>query len=70
MKDPGFDEDLIVATDSVTLTNVHRGRLDFGQAIKSGRLTVSGQADVARAFPIWGGLSRFADVRPARSSRR
>lgn len=66
VKNPGIDEDLIVATDSVTLTNVHRGRLDFGQAMKSGRLTVSGRADVARAFPTWGGLSPFAGVRPAR----
>jgi DNA-binding HxlR family transcriptional regulator len=66
VKHPGFDEDLIVATDSVTLTNVHRGRLDFGQAMKSGRLTLSGQADIARAFPTWGGRSRFADVQPAR----
>lgn len=41
----------MVTTDSVTLTEVHRGRLDFGQAAKSGRLTISGPRDLARAFP-------------------
>jgi DNA-binding HxlR family transcriptional regulator len=66
VKNPGLDEHLIVTTDSVTLTDVHRGRLEFSQAIKSGRLTLSGPRDVARAFPTWGGLSRFASVKPAR----
>jgi DNA-binding HxlR family transcriptional regulator len=66
VKNPGLDEDLIITTDSVTLTDVHRGRLDFGQAIKSGRLTIAGPRDLARAFPTWGGLSYYAKVRPAR----
>jgi DNA-binding HxlR family transcriptional regulator len=66
VKNPGLDEDLIITTDSVTLTDVHRGRLGFGQAIKSGRLTISGPRDLARAFPTWGGLSYYANVRPAR----
>jgi len=66
IKNPGFDEDLVVTTDSVTLTDVHRGRLDFARATKSGRLAFSGPLDLARAFPTWGGLSRCANVRPAR----
>jgi HxlR-like helix-turn-helix/SCP-2 sterol transfer family len=65
VRDPGLDEDLVVTTDSVTLTDVHRGRLGFGQAARSGRLTVSGPLDLARAFPTWGGLSRYAGVKPA-----
>lgn len=66
VKNPGLDEDLTVTTDSVTLTDVHRGRLDFAQATKSGRLIISGPIDLARAFPTWGGLSYYANVKPAR----
>ena len=65
VKNPGLDEDLVVATDSITLTEVHRGRLGFGRAAKTGRLTISGPRDLARAFPTWGGLSYYAKVRPA-----
>jgi DNA-binding HxlR family transcriptional regulator len=66
VKNPGLDEDLVVTTDSVTLADVHRGRLDFAHAIKSGLLTVCGPPDLARAFPTWGGLSYYAKVKPAR----
>jgi hypothetical protein len=66
IKNPGLDEDLIVITDSVTLTDIHRGRLTFGQATKAGRLVLSGPLDLARAFPTWGGLSYYANVTPAR----
>ena len=64
--DPGFDEDLVVTTDSVTLTEFHRGRLPWAVAVGSGRLIVDGPPDLARALPTWGGLSYFADVRPTR----
>jgi hypothetical protein len=70
IRNPGLDEDLIVTTDSVTLTDIHRGRLDFGQAAKSGRLAVSGPPDLVRAFPTWGGLSYYANVKPARRPSR
>jgi hypothetical protein len=33
---PGLDEDLIVVTDSRTLTMVHMGRLPLGEAIRGG----------------------------------
>jgi DNA-binding HxlR family transcriptional regulator len=66
VRNPGLDEDLVVTTDSVTLTEVHRGRLDFAQATKSGRLAICGPLDLARAFPSWGGLSYYANVKPAR----
>jgi hypothetical protein len=66
VKNPGLDEDLVVTTDSVTLADVHRGRLEFAQAVKSGLLTLCGPSDLARAFPTWGGLSYYAKVKPAR----
>jgi hypothetical protein len=55
-----------VTTDTVTLTDVHRGRLQFAQAVRSGRLAISGPLDLARALPTWGGLSYYANVQPAR----
>jgi DNA-binding HxlR family transcriptional regulator len=67
-KHPGLDEDLVVTTDSVTLTEVHRGRIAFGVAISSGRMRIDGPSALARAFPTWGGLSYYAEVTPARSA--
>ena len=66
LRDPGLDEDLVVTTDSRTLTEYHRGRLPWAAALRSGRLTVDGRRDLARALPTWGGRSSFASVRPAR----
>lgn len=62
IRHPGLDEDLVVTTDSITLTDVHRGRLPFS------RLSVEGSPALVRAFESWGGLSYFADVRPARAA--
>lgn len=70
VKNPGLDEDLIVTTDSTTLTDVHRGRLAFSVALSSGRMRIDGPPALARAFPTWGGLSYYADVRPARRDDR
>ncbi len=67
VKSPGLDEDLVVTTDSVTLTDVHRGRVSFSSAIGSGRMRIDGPPALARAFPSWGGSSYYAGVRPARS---
>jgi DNA-binding HxlR family transcriptional regulator len=66
IRHPGHDENLIVTTDAVTLTNVQTGRLEFAQALKCGQLNLSGPPDLAKAFPTWGGLSYFANVEPAR----
>jgi DNA-binding HxlR family transcriptional regulator len=65
VKNPDLDEDLIVATDTVTLTDIHRGRLGFARAAKDGRLTVCGPLNLVKGFPTWGGLSHYATVKPA-----
>ena len=52
VRNPGLDEDLVVTTDSVTLTDVHRGRVGFGVALSSGRLRIEGPSALARAFPM------------------
>lgn len=68
VKYPGFEEDLVVHTDSVTLTEVHRGRLPFDQAVRSGALRIDGPGELVRALPTWGGRSYYADVRPVRTA--
>lgn len=65
IKYPGFEEDLVVRTDCETLTLVHMGRLTIAEATRSGRWEMDGPRTLVRAFPSWGGLSYFANVRPA-----
>ncbi len=67
-RSPGFDEDIVVTTDSITLTDVHRGRVPLALAVSTGRFQIDEQPELAQDFPSWGGLSPFADVRPARSA--
>jgi DNA-binding HxlR family transcriptional regulator len=70
VKHPGYDEDLVITTDSRTLTLVHMGRLPVAEAERAGTWRVDGPPGLARALPRWGGFySRFADVRPARGPR-
>lgn len=68
MKDPKFEVDLLVMTDSITLTRVHAGRLDLREAQRRGTWLMEGPRDLVRAFPTWGGLSPYADVRPVVTS--
>jgi DNA-binding HxlR family transcriptional regulator len=65
MKDPGFETELVVATDSVTLTRVHAGRLGLREAQRAGSWSMEGPRDLVKAFPTWGGLSYYATVGPA-----
>ena len=65
VKPPGFDEDLIVSTTREGLTLWHTGVLTYRQALASGLLRVDGPPRLVRALGTWGGLSRYAAVRPA-----
>jgi hypothetical protein len=66
-KHPGYDEDILIATDSRTLTLVHMGRLDVREAELAGTWQVSGPPSLVRAVAGWGGFhSAFAEVRPVR----
>jgi DNA-binding HxlR family transcriptional regulator len=64
IKHPGFEEDIVVATDCKTLALVHMGHLALSDAVRSGRWVMEGPKVLIRAFPTWGGLSPFADVQP------
>jgi DNA-binding HxlR family transcriptional regulator len=67
IRPPGLDEDLVVTTDVETLARIHSGPLTVTDAIRSGRCTVTGPADLVRAFPGWGGKSPFTGVPAART---
>ncbi|HZD81218.1 MAG TPA: helix-turn-helix domain-containing protein [Actinomycetota bacterium] len=68
LRPPGGDEDMIVKTDPYTLMLVHMGRLSIPEATARGVWTMEGDPVLVRRFPSWGGLSRYAKVRPVRSS--
>lgn len=61
----GRIEDLVVQTDPQTLVDFNLRRISFPQAIRAGRLRLSGPRDLARAFPTWIRPSPFAHVTPA-----
>ncbi len=67
VKDPAYDEDLVIATDCETLMYVHMGTLPLAEAMRRGLWDMAGPGDLVRAFPKWGGLSRFAGIRPVRA---
>jgi DNA-binding HxlR family transcriptional regulator len=69
VKDPGYDEDILITTDSRTLTQVHMGRLKMSDAERDGTWQVDGAPVLVRGMPTWGGLqSAFAAVRPMRKT--
>jgi DNA-binding HxlR family transcriptional regulator len=64
-KPPGFDEDLVVTSDTESLAKWHMGRLSLGQAMHVGAITIEGPRRLVREFSSWGGMTPFASVAPA-----
>jgi DNA-binding HxlR family transcriptional regulator len=62
VRDPGFDVDLYVQADVAAFSSVWLGDRTYGQALACGALRLSGPRNLARVFPSWLMLSRFADV--------
>ncbi|MDQ2075828.1 helix-turn-helix domain-containing protein [Marinimicrobium sp. ABcell2] len=60
--DPGFDVDLVVKTDSRTITWVWFGDLPLLQAIGERKLLLQGAPHLCDAFPSWLQLSPTADI--------
>lgn len=59
---PGLDVDLTVDADMPTLARVWRGDVTVDQAIRSGKIRMTGSSQLARTFGRWIGISPF--VRP------
>lgn len=62
LQDPGFDVDLLMLTDVVTLAEVYMGDVPFRDACARGRMKVQGPPSLVRTVPKWFTRSLFADV--------
>jgi DNA-binding HxlR family transcriptional regulator len=60
---PGFEVDLFVVAGSRPLAEWHLGRIEWNDAIRDGRITVSGPSRLARALPTWNRRSAAARAR-------
>lgn len=60
--DPGFDVAATVTADLRSMVHVWRGDLGWGEALRSGGITLEGAQTVRRALPHWFALSPFARV--------
>jgi DNA-binding HxlR family transcriptional regulator len=52
-KHPGFEEDVVVETDSRTLARWHVRDLEWADALRAGHIRVQGARALARALPTW-----------------
>lgn len=67
INDPGFEVDLCVEADLATMAKVWLGDITFDDALRSGKLGLTGPRALTKAFPSWLMLSHFAGVpRPQR----
>jgi len=69
IKPPGYDEDLILTSDTESLAKWHMGRISLGHAMRSGLIAIDGPGHLVREFAKLGGLGRFAAVAAARPDR-
>jgi DNA-binding HxlR family transcriptional regulator len=60
--DPGFEPDLVVTTDLVTLNRLFAGRIALTAALRSGAIALDGSAGAVRGFGRWFGESPFAET--------
>jgi DNA-binding HxlR family transcriptional regulator len=58
--DPGFEVDLYVVTDLRTMTAVWMGLASMAREVASGRVQLTGSAELAASVQRWLGLSPFA----------
>jgi DNA-binding HxlR family transcriptional regulator len=59
-KSPGYEENLLVTTDTQALAMWHMGKISLGRAIRDGAIEFSGPRRLVREFSAWGGVTPFA----------
>lgn len=62
VEDPGFEVDLYVEADLAAMARVWLGDVAFESILRSGEARLLGPRSLAKAFPSWLMLSRFAGV--------
>lgn len=68
IKDPGYDVDLFVETDSRTITWVWYGDIALSQAISDSRIELHGPRHLCSEFPHWLQLSPMAPYERKRTA--
>jgi DNA-binding HxlR family transcriptional regulator len=64
MDDPGFDVDIELRADLLTMTQIYIGDLAFNDARARGKLRVHGPAGLTQDMHRWFARSKFADINP------
>jgi len=62
--DPGFDVDISLYVDLLTLVKIFIGELSLARARELGRIEIDGPKDLIRGMSSWFPLSKYADKRP------
>jgi DNA-binding HxlR family transcriptional regulator len=62
---PGFDNDLVINSDTEWLAKWYMGRISLGSAMHARRITIEGPRHLVREVSKWGGVTPFAGVAPA-----
>jgi len=68
LQDPGFEVDLLMHTDALTLAEVYMGDVPLNEACACGRMKVEGPPSLVQTIPKWFSRSLFADVPVARGN--
>jgi DNA-binding HxlR family transcriptional regulator len=66
--DPGFDVDLVVTVDTLTMHRIWVGHQSFESALRAGQVRIDGPRPLASQLPGWFQLSVFAHVPRARAA--
>jgi hypothetical protein len=53
LKSPGYDDDLVVQTRTITLARWHTRQLEWIDALRSGLIQVTGPRALAKMLPTW-----------------
>lgn len=53
LKPPGFPDDLVVHTTTMTLALWHTRQIDWASAVRSGKIRLTGPRELARILPTW-----------------
>jgi hypothetical protein len=53
LKSPGYPDDLVVQTTTMTLARWHTRQIEWAHALRSGQIRVTGPRALARLLPAW-----------------
>jgi hypothetical protein len=53
LKSPGYEDDLVVKTRTMTLARWHTRELEWADALRAGLIQVTGPRALAKMLPTW-----------------